>query len=116
MLVTWCRVQRRVVPGDVTKTLMLPLFSGLTLFLTLRFTWRPWRGLRPTWLCKSFSGLVKPGSQSLTHIRSVRTIEVTLERSASWQVDLHRQHHQVVIGDEEEAAVQWGTKVEMAVR
>ena len=52
----------------------------------------------------------------MTHIRSVRTIEVTLERSASWQVDLHRQHHQVVIGDEEEAAVQWGTKVEMAVR
>ena len=46
----------------------------------------------------------------------MRTIEVTLDCSASWQVDLHRQLHQVVVGDVEEAAVQSGTKVEMAVR
>jgi hypothetical protein len=48
----------------------------------------------------------------------VRTIEVTLDRSASWQAELHRLLHQVVVGDEEEgAAVQWGTKeVEVAVQ
>ena len=47
------------------------------------------------------------GSQSLTHRKPVRTIEVALGRSESWQADLHRLLHQVVVGDEEGAAVQW---------
>ena len=51
----------------------------------------------------SFSGQPKPGSQSLTHRKSVRTIEVALDRSASWQAELHRLLHQVVVGDEEAA-------------
>ena len=94
---------------------MLPLFSGLTLFLAVAVHWRSWRGPRPAhrtsqisrtswpaWLCGSFSGWLKPGSQSLTHRKSVRTIEVTLDRSASpWQAELHRLLHQVVVGDEE---------------
>ena len=54
--------------------------------------------------------------QSLTHRKSVRTIEVTLDRSASWQAEVHRLLHQVAVGDEEGAAVQWGTKGEMAVQ
>ena len=45
----------------------------------------------------------------------MRSIEVTLGRSASWQAELHRLLHQVVVGDEEGAAVQWETKMEMAV-
>ena len=45
----------------------------------------------------------------------MRTIEVALDRSVSLQADLHRQLHQMVVGDEEGGAVQWGTKVEMAV-
>ena len=54
--------QHRVVsPGDVTKRHMLPLFSGLTLFLAFAVHWRSWRGPRPTWLCGSFSGQTKPG-------------------------------------------------------
>ena len=44
----------------------------------------------------------------------MRTIEVTLDRSASWQAELHRLLHQVVVGDAEGSAVQWGTKVGMA--
>ena len=92
------------------KRHMLPLFSGLTLFLAFAVHWRSWRGPRPAWLCGSFSGWLKPGSQSLTHRKSVRTIEVTLDRSASWQAELHRLLHQVVVGDEEGAAVQWGAR------
>jgi len=46
----------------------------------------------------------------------VRTIEVTLDRSGSWQADLRRLPHLEVAGDEE-AAVQWETKeVEVAVQ
>ena len=52
----------------------------------------------------------------MTHRKSVRTIEVTLDRSASWQADLRRLPHLEVAGDEE-AAVQWETKeVEVAVQ
>ena len=54
-------------------------------------------------------------SQSLTHRKSVRTIEVTLDRSASWRAEVHRLLHQVVVGDEEGAAVQWGTQGMKAV-
>ena len=105
-----------VSPGDVTKRRMLPLFSGLTLFLAFAVHWRSWRGPRPAWLCGSFFGWLKPGSQSLTHRKSVRTIEVALDRSASWQADLRRLPHLEVAGDEE-AAVQWETKeVEVAVQ
>ena len=50
------------------KRHMLPLFSGLTLFLAFAVHRRSWRGPRPTWLCGSFSGQTKPGSQSLTHM------------------------------------------------
>ena len=50
------------------KRHMLPLFSGLTIFLAFAVHWRSWRGPRPAWLCGSFSGWLKPGSQSLTHI------------------------------------------------
>ena len=46
----------------------------------------------------------------------MRTIEVTLDRSASWQAEVRRLLHQVVVGDEEEAAVQWGTQGEVAVQ
>ena len=46
---------------------MLPLFSGLTLFLAFAVHWWSWRGPRPAWLCGCFSGWLKPGSQSLTH-------------------------------------------------
>ena len=61
----------------------------------------------------------KPGGQSLTHRKPVRTIEVTLVRSASWQAEAHRLLHLVVGDDEEEAAaaVQWGApQGEMAVQ
>jgi len=88
--------QHRVVsPGDITKTSHVATISGLTLFLAFAVHWRSWRGPRPAWLCGYFSGQLKPGSQSLTHRKSVRTIEVTLDldRSASWQVDLHRPLH-----------------------
>ena len=37
------------------------------LFLAFAVHWRSWRGPRPAWLCGSFSGWLKPGSQSLTH-------------------------------------------------
>ena len=40
----------------------------------------------------------------------MRTIEVTLGRSASLQSEPHRQRQQVVVGGLEEAALQWGTK------
>ena len=110
--------QHRVVsPGEMPqKRHMLPLFSGLTLFLAFAVHWRSWRGPRPAWLCGSFSGWLKPGSQSLTHRKSVRTIvELTLDRSASWQEDLRRLRHLEVVVDEEGAAVQWGAQVEVAV-
>ena len=95
---------------------MLPLFYGLTtLFLALAVHRRSWRGPRPTWLCGSFSGKTKPGSQSLTHRKPVRTIEVALDRSESWQAKVRRLLH-LVAGDEEGAAVQWGTQGEMAVQ
>ena len=65
----------------------------------------------------SFSGQPKPaGSQSLTHRKSVRTIEVTLDLSASWQKDPRRLRHLEVDVDVEGAAVQWGTQVEVAVQ
>ena len=41
---------------------------------------------------------------------------MTLDRSASWQAEVRRLLHQVVVGDEEEAAVQWGTQGEVAVQ
>ena len=110
----WCRGR-----CPKKKRHMFPLFSGLTLFLAFAVHLAALgRDLRPACLCGSFSGLSKPGGQSLTHRKSVRTIEVALGRSASWQVDLHRQVHQVVVvvGDVEEPAVQWGTKVYEAVR
>ena len=99
------------------KRHMLPLFSGLTLVLAFAVHRRSWRGPRPTtWLCGSFSGQTKPGSQSLTHRKPVRTTEVSLDRSASWQAEVHRLLH-LVVGDEEgAAAVQWGTQGEMAVQ
>ena len=96
---------------------MLPLFSGLTLFLAFAVHWRPWRGPRPAWLCGSFSGWLRPGSQSLTHRKSVQTIEVSLDRSAAWQEDLRRLRHlEEVVVDEEGAAVQWGAQVKVAVQ
>ena len=58
------------------------------------------------WVFRSFFGWLKPGSQFLTHRKSVRTTEVTLDRSASWQAKIHRLRHQVVVvGDEEGGAV-----------
>ena len=65
--------------------------------------------------------LRSPGSQNpvvspcLTESQC-EPIEVTLDRSASWQAEVHRLLHQVVVGDEEGAAVQWGTQGEMAVQ
>ena len=91
---------------------MLPLFRSLTLFLASSGSRWPRRGQRPTRLCGSFSGQTKPGSQSLTHRKSVRTIKVTLDRSSSWEEDLRRLRHLEVVVDEEGAAVQWGTQVE----
>ena len=105
----WCRDSTGwFLPVMSQKRHMLPLFSGLTLFLAFAVHRWSWRGPRPTWLCGSFSGQTKPGSQSLTHRKPVRTIEVTLDRSASWQAEVRRLLH-LVAGDEEGAAVQWGT-------
>ena len=58
----WCRDSTgRFLPVRSQKRYVLPLFSGLTLFLFLAFAvhWRSWswRGPRPAcWLCGSFSG------------------------------------------------------------
>ena len=124
----WCMDSTGWSPVNSQKRCMWSLFSGLKpSSWHLKARGRGTRGALKLYLaalaraeadlrCGSFFGWVKPGSQSLAHRKSVRTIEVTLGRSASWQVDLHRQHHQVVVGDVEEAAVQWETKVEMAVR
>ena len=38
----------------------------------------------------------------------MRTIEVTLDRSESWQAEVRRLRHLEVVGDEEGTAVQWG--------
>ena len=51
----------------------------------------------------------------MTHRKSVRTIEVALDRSASRRAEVHRLLHQMVVGDEEGAAVQWGTQGMKAV-
>ena len=65
----WCRDSTGwFLPVMSQKRHMLPLFSGLTLFLAFAVHRRSWRGPRPTWLCGSFSGQTKPGSQSLTHM------------------------------------------------
>ena len=95
------------------KRYTFPLFSGLTRFLAFAVHLAALAGPEvdlAVWVFLRVGKTRYSGSQSLTHISSVRTIEMTLESSASSQVDLHRKHHQVVVGDEEEAAV------EMAVR
>ena len=106
---------RAVSPGYVTKTphVVTVFWPNPLLGIcgSLAVLVGPEAGLA---VCVSFSGWLKPSSQSLTHRKPVRTIEVTLDRSASWQAELHRLLHQVVVGDEEESTVQWGTKVEMA--
>ena len=72
---------------------MLPLFSGLTLFLAFAVHLAALAGPEADLAVWVFLGHLKPGSQSLTHRKSVRTIEVTLGRSASWQEDLRRLRH-----------------------
>ena len=98
----WCRDSTgRFLPVMSQNATLFSLFSGLTLFLAFAVHWRSWRSPRPTWLCGSFFGWPKPGSQSLTHRKPVRTIEVALDRSESWQADLRRLPHLEVAGDEE---------------
>ena len=64
----WCRDSTGwFLPAMSQKRHMLPLFSGLTLFLAFAFHWRSWRGPRLAWLCGSFFGWPKPGSQPLPH-------------------------------------------------
>ena len=112
---------RAVSPGgDVTKHRIVPLFSGLTPLPGIEWFTGGLGGARGRLGCVSLSsvfGWLKLSSQSLPHHRkSVRTTEVTPGRSASWQAELHRLLHQVVVGDEEGSAVQWGAKVGMAVQ
>ena len=74
------------------KRHMLPLFSGLTLLLAFAVHWRSWRGLRPAWLCGSFSGWLKPGNQSLTHKEPEPGPEPELEPEPEPEPEPEREH------------------------
>ena len=45
---------------------------------------RPWRGLRPTWLCASLFGWSKPGSQSMTAQAGAQFTHCILNTFAMW--------------------------------
>ena len=72
---------------------MLPLFSDLTLFLAFAVHLAALAGPEAGLSVWVFFRAVKAGSQPLTHRKPVRTIEVTLGRSESWQTDLRRLLH-----------------------